>query len=246
MSKSKDVSYNLSWSSLCPGVKLTPSFPSLQEKLHEEIILKDVTVAENSSKNVNHSFTVLTPFQQEVVLAASSRKEMEEWVGVFKQAASKSKQAVSFPFCSLPSPHYSPLSSSSTPPLPLSPPHFYSTIISSPPHSLSSPPHSLSPPLPLLPFPYRTCDLTLGDVGDPAASARSAQLVCVHPLSPHVLQRLPRGPTWGGMAWPLLRGLQVQEPPTLRVQSRPSLQVDYSEQLAGGRRAAGAGREWVW
>ncbi len=55
--------------------------------------MKDTTIAENSSKNVNHSFTVLTPFQQ-VVLAASSRKEMEEWVNAFKVAASKSKNTV--------------------------------------------------------------------------------------------------------------------------------------------------------
>lgn len=54
-----------------------------------------MTVAENSSKNVNHSFTVLTPYQQEVVLAAYSRKEMEGWVSAFKVAASKSKHAVS-------------------------------------------------------------------------------------------------------------------------------------------------------
>lgn len=54
-----------------------------------------MTVAENSSKNVNHSFTVLTPYQQEVVLAALSRKEMEEWISAFKLAASKSKNAVS-------------------------------------------------------------------------------------------------------------------------------------------------------
>lgn len=70
-----------------------------QEKLREEIILKDVTIAENSSKNVNHSFTILTPFQQEVVLAAASRKEMEEWVSAFKLAASKSKHAVSGCVC---------------------------------------------------------------------------------------------------------------------------------------------------
>ncbi len=65
-----------------------------QEDLREEIILKDMDVAENSSKNVNHSFTVITPFQQ-VVLAASSRKEMEEWVGSFKMAVSRFKNMVS-------------------------------------------------------------------------------------------------------------------------------------------------------
>ena len=53
-------------------------------------------MAENSSKNINHSFTVLTPFQQEVVLAAPCRKEMEQWVSAFKLAASKSRNAVSF------------------------------------------------------------------------------------------------------------------------------------------------------
>jgi len=52
-------------------------------------------VAENSSKNVNHSFTVITPFQQ-IVLAAASRKEMEEWVGSFKMAVSRFKNAVSY------------------------------------------------------------------------------------------------------------------------------------------------------
>ena len=54
-----------------------------------------MTVAENSSKNINHSFTLLTPYQQEGVLAASSRKEMEQWVSVIKLAASKSKNTVS-------------------------------------------------------------------------------------------------------------------------------------------------------
>ena len=51
-------------------------------------------MAENSTKNVNHSFTVITPFQQ-IVLAAASRKEMEEWVGSFKMAVSRFKNAVS-------------------------------------------------------------------------------------------------------------------------------------------------------
>ena len=36
---------------------LPPPHPP-QDKLWEEIIMKDVTVAENSNKNVNHSFTV--------------------------------------------------------------------------------------------------------------------------------------------------------------------------------------------
>ena len=40
------------------------------------------------------SSQVLTPFQQ-VALAASSRKDMEEWISAFKVASSKSKQAVS-------------------------------------------------------------------------------------------------------------------------------------------------------
>ena len=83
-----------------------------------------------------------------------------------------------------------------------------------------------------------------GCAGGSAAPRGPAQLVCMHPLAPHLLQRVSRGPPWSGLAWALLRGLQVQEPPPLCLQSRASLQVDHSQQPPGVGGVAGQGREW--
>lgn len=57
-----------------------------KDKLREEMLLKDATVVENSTQNVNNSFTVMTPHHS-IALAADSRKEMEEWMNIVKQAA---------------------------------------------------------------------------------------------------------------------------------------------------------------
>jgi diacylglycerol kinase (ATP) len=49
------------------------------DKIREDILLKDVKIIENSTQNINNSFTVMTP-EGSVILAAGSRKEMEEWI----------------------------------------------------------------------------------------------------------------------------------------------------------------------
>ncbi|XP_042639221.1 diacylglycerol kinase kappa [Orycteropus afer afer] len=49
----------------------------------ETIDLSHVALAEGSSRNLCHSFCVITP-QRKVTLAASNRKDMEEWINVIK------------------------------------------------------------------------------------------------------------------------------------------------------------------
>eukprot|EP00058_Branchiostoma_floridae_P018009 XP_002603498.1 hypothetical protein BRAFLDRAFT_220050 [Branchiostoma floridae] len=51
--------------------------------LFDEIDLTDVSVAECSTKNVNNSFQVITPFRR-LILSAENRKEMEEWMAVLR------------------------------------------------------------------------------------------------------------------------------------------------------------------
>ena len=92
-----------------------PLSDSHQDKLCEDIALKDANVAESSTKNVNHSFSVsacpddvmhdithsipmgemmlwfplpqvITPHQQ-VLFSAPSRKSMEEWMTAFRVAS---------------------------------------------------------------------------------------------------------------------------------------------------------------
>ncbi|KAK8386487.1 hypothetical protein O3P69_010841 [Scylla paramamosain] len=53
--------------------------------IFDEIHLTDVSVAECSTKNVNHSFQCITPFRS-LVLAAETRREMEEWIAALKSA----------------------------------------------------------------------------------------------------------------------------------------------------------------
>ncbi|XP_063598008.1 uncharacterized protein LOC134774613 [Penaeus indicus] len=55
--------------------------------IFDEIELSDLSVAECSTKNVNHSFQCITPFRS-LVLAAESRREMEEWIAALKSATS--------------------------------------------------------------------------------------------------------------------------------------------------------------
>ncbi|XP_072314899.1 diacylglycerol kinase delta isoform X2 [Eucyclogobius newberryi] len=51
--------------------------------IFDEVDLSDASVAETSTKNVNNSFTVITPFRK-LMLCAESRKEMEDWIGALK------------------------------------------------------------------------------------------------------------------------------------------------------------------
>ncbi|XP_053652287.1 diacylglycerol kinase delta isoform X3 [Cherax quadricarinatus] len=53
--------------------------------IFDEIHLTDLSVAECSTKNVNHSFQCITPFRS-LVLAAETRREMEEWIAALKSA----------------------------------------------------------------------------------------------------------------------------------------------------------------
>ncbi|KAM4818624.1 diacylglycerol kinase kappa [Thomomys bottae] len=49
----------------------------------ETIDLSQVTLAESSCRNLCHSFCVITP-ERKVTLAASNRKDMEEWINILK------------------------------------------------------------------------------------------------------------------------------------------------------------------
>ncbi|KAM6144025.1 diacylglycerol kinase kappa [Erethizon dorsatum] len=49
----------------------------------ETIDLSQVTLAETSCRNLCHSFCLITP-QRKVTLAASNRKDMEEWINIIK------------------------------------------------------------------------------------------------------------------------------------------------------------------
>ncbi|PSN40119.1 hypothetical protein C0J52_19377 [Blattella germanica] len=60
----------------------------LQAVIFDEIDLTDLTFAECSIKNVNHSFQVITPFRR-LVLCAESRREMEDWIQALKAASNR-------------------------------------------------------------------------------------------------------------------------------------------------------------
>uniref|UniRef100_A0A8C4GDZ9 Diacylglycerol kinase n=1 Tax=Dicentrarchus labrax TaxID=13489 RepID=A0A8C4GDZ9_DICLA len=51
--------------------------------IFDEVDLSDASVAETSTKNINNSFTVITPFRK-LMLCAESRKEMEDWISALK------------------------------------------------------------------------------------------------------------------------------------------------------------------
>ncbi|XP_032084014.1 diacylglycerol kinase kappa isoform X2 [Thamnophis elegans] len=51
--------------------------------IFDEVDLSDASVAETSTKNINNSFTVITPFRK-LILCAENRKEMEDWIGALK------------------------------------------------------------------------------------------------------------------------------------------------------------------
>ncbi|CAH0557041.1 unnamed protein product [Brassicogethes aeneus] len=56
--------------------------------IFDEIELTDLCLAECSTKNVNHSFQVITPFRS-LVLCCESRREMEEWLGALTAASQR-------------------------------------------------------------------------------------------------------------------------------------------------------------
>ncbi|XP_053330194.1 diacylglycerol kinase eta-like isoform X2 [Spea bombifrons] len=51
--------------------------------IFDEVDLSDASVAETSTKNINNSFTIITPFRK-LILCAENRKEMEDWIGAVK------------------------------------------------------------------------------------------------------------------------------------------------------------------
>ncbi|XP_077988305.1 diacylglycerol kinase delta-like [Glandiceps talaboti] len=56
--------------------------------IFDEVDLSEFSVAERSTKNVNNSFTVITPFRT-LVLFCEHRKEMEEWISALKSVQSR-------------------------------------------------------------------------------------------------------------------------------------------------------------
>uniref|UniRef100_A0A672JU37 Diacylglycerol kinase n=1 Tax=Sinocyclocheilus grahami TaxID=75366 RepID=A0A672JU37_SINGR len=56
--------------------------------IFDEVDLTDASVAESSTKNVNNSFTVITPCRR-LVLCAENRKEMEEWIAALKSVQNR-------------------------------------------------------------------------------------------------------------------------------------------------------------
>lgn len=51
--------------------------------IFDEVTLADCSVAERSTKNVNCSFSIITPFHS-LILCADSRREMDEWISAIK------------------------------------------------------------------------------------------------------------------------------------------------------------------
>ncbi|KAG9494330.1 hypothetical protein GDO78_001927 [Eleutherodactylus coqui] len=56
--------------------------------IFEEIDITDASVAESSTKNLNNSFTVFTPFRK-LILSADNRKDMEEWMAALKSVQNR-------------------------------------------------------------------------------------------------------------------------------------------------------------
>ncbi|KAJ8961586.1 hypothetical protein NQ317_013064 [Molorchus minor] len=70
----------------------------LQAVIFDEIELTDLCLAECSTKNVNHSFQVITPFRS-LVLCCESRREMEEWLGALTAASQRRYHEPDHPDC---------------------------------------------------------------------------------------------------------------------------------------------------
>ncbi|XP_078470144.1 diacylglycerol kinase delta-like isoform X2 [Lampetra planeri] len=56
--------------------------------IFDEVELTDASVAESSTKNVNNSFTIITPFRR-LILCAENRKEMEDWIAALKSVQNR-------------------------------------------------------------------------------------------------------------------------------------------------------------
>uniref|UniRef100_A0A8P4FZ48 Diacylglycerol kinase n=1 Tax=Dicentrarchus labrax TaxID=13489 RepID=A0A8P4FZ48_DICLA len=56
--------------------------------IFDEVDLTDASVAESSTKNINNSFTVITPCRR-LVLCADNRKEMEEWMAALRSVQNR-------------------------------------------------------------------------------------------------------------------------------------------------------------
>uniref|UniRef100_A0AAV2J3M5 diacylglycerol kinase (ATP) n=1 Tax=Knipowitschia caucasica TaxID=637954 RepID=A0AAV2J3M5_KNICA len=56
--------------------------------IFDEVDLSDASVAESSTKNINSSFTVITPCRR-LILCADSRREMEEWISALRSVQSR-------------------------------------------------------------------------------------------------------------------------------------------------------------
>ncbi|XP_043926516.1 diacylglycerol kinase delta [Protopterus annectens] len=56
--------------------------------IFDEVDLTDASVAESSTKNVNNSFTIITPCHR-IILCAENRKEMEEWIAALKSVQNR-------------------------------------------------------------------------------------------------------------------------------------------------------------
>ncbi|XP_076324259.1 diacylglycerol kinase eta-like isoform X3 [Tachypleus tridentatus] len=59
-----------------------------KSEIFEEIDLRDLSVAELSTRNDNHGFQLITPFRQ-LLLWANSRKDMEAWISALKNIGNK-------------------------------------------------------------------------------------------------------------------------------------------------------------
>ncbi|CAH1114296.1 unnamed protein product, partial [Psylliodes chrysocephalus] len=73
-------------------------FLYFQAVIFDEIELTDLCLAECSTKNVNHSFQVITPFRS-LVLCCESRREMEEWLGALTAASQRRYHEPEQPDC---------------------------------------------------------------------------------------------------------------------------------------------------
>ncbi|OXB65311.1 hypothetical protein ASZ78_001618 [Callipepla squamata] len=56
--------------------------------IFDEVDLTDASVAESSTKNVNNSFTIITPCRK-LILCADNRKEMEDWIAALKSVQNR-------------------------------------------------------------------------------------------------------------------------------------------------------------
>ncbi|XP_029372875.1 diacylglycerol kinase delta-like [Echeneis naucrates] len=56
--------------------------------IFDEVDLTDASVAESSTKNINNSFTVITPCRR-LILCADNRKEMEEWMAALRSVQNR-------------------------------------------------------------------------------------------------------------------------------------------------------------